>query len=63
MISFFLNIEQYLEERVDDYMASVSTAEYDFLRNCLVGITNQGLKPDLKQFVMPQSPDTLGEKN
>lgn len=56
-----LNIKQYMEETVDDYMARVSrlTTEYELPTHLLVGITIQGLKPDLRQIVMPQSPDTL----
>lgn len=56
-----LNLKQYKEEKVDDYMARVTrlTTEYDLPMHLLVGITIQGLKSELRQIVMPQSPDTL----
>ena len=55
------NIKQYMEETVDDYMTRVSrlTTEYELPTHLLVGITIQGLKPDLRQIVMPQSPVTF----
>ena len=55
------NRKQYMEETVDDYMARVSrlTTEYELPTHLLVGITIQGLKPDLRQIVMPQSPVTF----
>lgn len=62
--SFDLNlfsIKQYQEEKVDDYMARVTrlTTEYDLPMHLLVGIIIQGLKPDLRQIVMPQSPENI----
>ena len=42
-------------------MARVSrlTTEYELPTHLLVGITIQGLKPDLRQVVLPQSPVTF----
>lgn len=42
-------------------MARVSrmTTEYEHPTHLLLGITIQGLKPELRQIVMPQSPYTL----
>ena len=41
---------------------SLMTTEYEHPTHLLLGITIQGLKPELRQIVMPQSPYTL-EKN
>ena len=55
------HIQQNSDESVEDYLARVYklTNEYEVPNHLLVGITIQGLKPEIRKIVMPQKPENL----